>query len=70
MSQTVNAAFASAPDDVYQAGGTPLARTIAHVATDGEWAINERAWVFARVSVDLGNHEQNDSRLAGLNWKW
>ncbi|MDR3101070.1 MAG: autotransporter outer membrane beta-barrel domain-containing protein, partial [Paraburkholderia sp.] len=70
VNQTVNAAFASAPEYVYQTSGTPIARTIAHVATGGEWAIGRHASVFARVSVDLGNHEQDYSGVAGLNWKW
>ncbi|MDP9156415.1 MAG: hypothetical protein M3O74_19475 [Pseudomonadota bacterium] len=32
VAQTLNASFAAAPGAVYQAAGTPLARTIGHVA--------------------------------------
>jgi uncharacterized protein with beta-barrel porin domain len=68
--QTLNASFANAPGAAYQVSGTPLARTLAHVATGGAWEIGKHASVFARVGVELGKHEQDYSGMAGVNWKW
>jgi uncharacterized protein with beta-barrel porin domain len=56
LDQTLNAAFATAPGSVYQVSGTPLARTVGHVATGGAWDLGRYASVFARVAVDFGKH--------------
>ena len=70
VAQTLNASFAAAPGADYQVAGTPLARTVGHVATGGQWEIGRNASVFARVGVDIGKHEHDFSGTMGVNWKW